>query len=611
MSQTYTATFGVNNNTLQLTITETVNASANTSTIAYDVKVIGDGYDVSNNNYLTLTLNGNNLYNANPGRVVNGTTITNGSFTFSHNSDGTGSFAVYCQYSTILSSSGSVTATISNTYTCTTIARTSTVSASNGTMGTAQTLTVTRASSSYTHTITYTVGSATGTIVTKSSSTSISWTPPVSLASQSTNTTTIKCTLKCTTYNGNTSLGTTATTITLTIPSSVKPSSTSVTATNVGTGLNGLWLQNASKLRLVWVVSTTNDYGATIDSATITVGGRTLSKTISRNGTTTTITASDTTLTTAGTISYTGTATDSRGRTVTMSGSITVKAYSAPGISTAAVERCTSDGTASSSGTYAKVTATITYSTVDGNNSLSGTIGYLGTTAAISSASVSQVIGGGGFDTDNSYTITLSVTDTVGNGASTSLQLPSQFVLMDFYQDGTGMAIGKVAETSNLLDIALPTTFNESIQELKPAIPMAHSNASAGTAGYICLAEITVLKQYANAPIQLEFAQRGACLGTVIFTLQNVTTLFPYTLFAVQIGWLKGVYYKWTDTSTCRVFDIYLEKSEAYDDISLLDIKLPYYMRDKVAIDLVNIFTSDTTDFHGPLPTYRPTYVET
>jgi hypothetical protein len=47
-----------------------------------------------------------------------------------------------------------------------------------------QTVTISRASSSFTHTVAYTFGSSTTTVATKTTSTSVSFTPPVSLASQ-------------------------------------------------------------------------------------------------------------------------------------------------------------------------------------------------------------------------------------------------------------------------------------------------------------------------------------------------------------------------------------------------------------------------------------------
>ena len=74
---------------------------------------------------------------------------------------------------------------------------------------------ITRYNSSYKHTITYAFGNASGTIANKTSSTSITWSIPASLASQIPSATKATCTLTCTTYSGNTSLGTTTFTITL------------------------------------------------------------------------------------------------------------------------------------------------------------------------------------------------------------------------------------------------------------------------------------------------------------------------------------------------------------------------------------------------------------
>lgn len=83
----------------------------------------------------------------------------------------------------------------SQTVTLKTIPRTSSISMPATTMGSANNITITRASSSFTHTPTYSFGSATGTIATKTSSTSVSWTPPTSLATQIPNSTYAKSTI--------------------------------------------------------------------------------------------------------------------------------------------------------------------------------------------------------------------------------------------------------------------------------------------------------------------------------------------------------------------------------------------------------------------------------
>ena len=77
-------------------------------------------------------------------------------------------------------------------------------------IGTNTTITITRDSSAYTHTITFKFGSATGTIATKTTQTSIVWSPAAAtLYAQIPNSVSGYGTITCQTYNGNTLIGTT------------------------------------------------------------------------------------------------------------------------------------------------------------------------------------------------------------------------------------------------------------------------------------------------------------------------------------------------------------------------------------------------------------------
>ena len=84
----------------------------------------------------------------------------------------------------------------------------STIKASKSSIkpGESNTITITRSSSSYTHTIKYTVGKLSGTVATKTTSTSVKVTVPLDAIIQSPNKSQT-CTITCTTYNGNSSLG--------------------------------------------------------------------------------------------------------------------------------------------------------------------------------------------------------------------------------------------------------------------------------------------------------------------------------------------------------------------------------------------------------------------
>lgn len=78
--------------------------------------------------------------------------------------------------------------------------------------GSATTININRASSSFTHTITYSFSGLTGTIATKTSSTSIGWTIPTSFYKKIPDAKSGVVTINCQTFNRNTSIGTSSTT---------------------------------------------------------------------------------------------------------------------------------------------------------------------------------------------------------------------------------------------------------------------------------------------------------------------------------------------------------------------------------------------------------------
>lgn len=86
---------------------------------------------------------------------------------------------------------------------------TSRVACASFNIGTNTTITITRDNKAYTHTLKYSFNGATGTIATKTTQTSIVWTPPAStFYSKIPNSTSGYGTITCETYNGNTLVGT-------------------------------------------------------------------------------------------------------------------------------------------------------------------------------------------------------------------------------------------------------------------------------------------------------------------------------------------------------------------------------------------------------------------
>ena len=341
----------------------------------------------------------------------------------------------------------------SQTVTLKTIPRTSSISMPATTMGSAGTITISRASSSFTHTLTYSFGSATGTIATKTTSTSVSWTPPTSLATQIPNSTSGTCTLTCYTYNGNTLVGTSTTTVTLSVPASIKPTITSLTATRVdGTVPSswGIYVQTKSKVTLT-INGAAGAGGSTISSYSITGGGVSSTQSSVTSGF----------LNTSGSITFTGKVCDSRGRwsdeaTVT----ITVQAYSSPRFTAYSTQRCTSAGASSSNGTYAKSTVSFYWWSCGGKNTLTTAVAYKKSTdssytdAGVTFSSGTQfVFGGGNLSVDYSYDIRFTLTDAFGT-VTVIDSLSTASVLMDFKAGGTGLAVGKVSETDNCFEVS-------------------------------------------------------------------------------------------------------------------------------------------------------------
>ena len=341
----------------------------------------------------------------------------------------------------------------SQTVTLHTIPRRSTASMSATTMGSAGTITISRASTAFTHTLTYSFGTATGTIITKTSSTSVSWTPSTALASQVPNSTSGTCTLTCYTYSGNSLIGTSTSTVTLYVPTSIKPTMTSFTATRVdGTVPSswGIYVQTKSKATLT-INGAAGASGSTITAYSIIGGGISSTQSSVTTGF----------LNTSGSITFTGKVCDSRGRwsdeaTVT----ITVVAYSSPRFTSYSTQRCTSVGTSSANGTYAKSTVSFYWWSCSGKNTLTTAVAYKKSTdstytdaGTTFSSGTEFVFGGGNLSVDYSYDIRFTLTDAFGTVTVVD-SLSTASVLMDFKAGGTGLAVGKVSETDNCFEVS-------------------------------------------------------------------------------------------------------------------------------------------------------------
>lgn len=442
---------------LRVDWSQTKNVSANTSTITCKMYLVNDwSLSINSRSDNTTTIAGTAKTYSSPSISSTGThSLGTVSQTVSHNSDGSKSITIKSVFYLRATLSGTYyeSITASATVTLDSIPRASSLSASNVNMGSATTISITRASSSFTHTLKYSFGSASGTIATKTTSTSVSWTPGLTLANQIPNALTGTCTITCSTYNGDTLIGSKTCTLTLTVPSSVKPTLTSLTATRVDGSVPSSWgvyVQTKSKVTLT-INGAAGSYGSTISSYSITGGGFSSTSSSFTTGF----------LNTSGTITFTATVTDSRGRVSSSAAvSITVQAYSAPSFTSYLSQRCTSGGTVSDEGTYVRGLVSFSYSSCNSKNTVTGSIQYKKssatswTSAGVAfSSGTAVVFGGGAISTETSYDIKYTLTDAFG---SVSIQdiVSTASVVMDFKAGGKGVAVGKVSETDNMFEVS-------------------------------------------------------------------------------------------------------------------------------------------------------------
>lgn len=436
----------------------------------------------------------------NTGKTSSGSqTIFTKTVNVAHASDGKKTLNCSASYNTYVSS-GTVTASASKVLT--TIPRKSTLSVGNGTLGTSLTLGVTRQATSFTHTITYTCGSATGTICTKSTNTSISWTPPLSLASQNTAGTGVSIKYTITTYSGSTNVGSNSYSKSCTIPSTVKPSCT--IAITDPTGIYdkyGAFVQGLSKFKVT--VTPTKAYGSDIKTYKTTANGLTYS------------TASFTTgvLSSSGSLKVSATVTDKRGRSGTASVSKTVLAYSIPSVKKLSVSRCSQNGDPNDKGEFVQVTFSASVSSLGNKNTAKYVLKYKKT----SEDSYTEITFDGSNDVAD-YTNVYSVTDAayifpasssssydvefdvIDNHTSTKRATTAStgFTLMHFGVTGDCIGIGKIAELIDVLDIGLKTRFTGGLlySELEPETDLDDVRIP----GFYIGENVTTYK-YANCPI--------------------------------------------------------------------------------------------------------------
>lgn len=285
------------------------------------------------------------------------------------------------------------------------------------TTGAAATITMDRASSAFTHDVSWSLGAKSGSLGTGVAA-SVGWTPPHDLMTELPNAAAGQVMLTVVTKNGATVVGTTNTAIPLTAGAAVAPTVSAVLwddqNTTVKTSI-GAFVQGLSLIK--GAVTAAGIHGSTVTMKRLVVAGNSLPESQVFQ------------IVDPGTVVASGEATDSRGRSGSKAGNFTVLAYEAPkiGANDWQVQRANAANVADSNGQYLRLDLhAIAKSLIVGSekNSLKVSVRTRPLNGAWTNRNIVtpglvqngaiQISGGAAFLGSQSYEVEVTITDNTG-----------------------------------------------------------------------------------------------------------------------------------------------------------------------------------------------------
>lgn len=373
-----------------------------------------------------------------------------------HNSDGTKkNVNISVSWNSQINYAGTwyETLTASTTFNLPTIPRASSFTLSNTGADVGMTITanISRANTSFTHTVEFYINSSYyEDFDSQKFATSKTFTIPREWlkAMPSSKSATAHC--RVTTYNENTQIGSAVTKdFTVYVPDDIKPTIGEITLSPVAINGKSKLVQGKNKL----VLSLNHCYpgeGSEM-SAFYWDGEGVPSPSVPKDRS---ITIGP--ITKSGTLTYSARVTDLRTSSDIVAKTITCYAYSNPSFSAFNVYRCDKSGSAKSDGDHIRCIFTPKYSSVDGTNSASVKIFGTGKTTTISSTTsgtrVDTLISLDG-NTTSTYKVYATISDSYGGSSTSStITIFGEAKVLNISKDGTGFAIGKASEGKNLFE---------------------------------------------------------------------------------------------------------------------------------------------------------------
>lgn len=461
VTRSFTKTF-TNNSQFKLILdwSYSQHTGNNTSTVTAILKVQSMGYGNTSgwqSKSAGISINGNNMgFTVNPNMGANQTKeLARRSYTFSHNGDGTKSVNISANvnYTGIRWNGGNLgNVTVGGNATLKTIPRASSIGTITGSqIGSGMTIPINRASATFTHDVSLTLGgqtvSATGV------ATSATLTPNLAnFCSQLPNSTSGTATVKVVTKSGGTVIGTTTKSHVIYVPDSVKPSFTSLVFLEAAPDVKALNLGTNRFVRGKSTISATlkgsGIYGSSIKTHNIhlvdfgVVNSSNASFGLYKNWNI------------SGNATVKWSMEDSRGRWVSGSSTISVLHYELPRIIGFSVNR-TTDGSVS----IKKVVSAMRIDTNKTDFIIRVEVLENGIWVSKHSQTnqSTESITLSGFSVNRSYQVRLYVADYFGSISSSTVVSTSK-VLMDLNKD-VGVGVGKKHERG-VLDIGGMVSMN-------------------------------------------------------------------------------------------------------------------------------------------------------
>jgi hypothetical protein len=378
------------------------------------------------------------------------TVLERGTVTIPHNSDGTLSAGIYANFDVARSSyTPQIPLVIDSSMPIPTIPRASTptLDKSSVNYGDPVTIRTNRKSTAFTHVVKVNWNGITE-IVARGVEISYSWYVPREYMSRIPNNTNTTGTIILETYNDSTFIGSKTVNLRTWVPSTIKPSITSLSVSEAAQGLAakfGAYIQ--SKSQLLIKAEASGAYGSTIKSYQIIANGQTFGSASATTGY----------VRNSGLNKITVNITDSRGRTQSRSTTVDVLAYSSPRINLFDVYRCGPSGAAQANGDYARANYKGNVTSLGGKNDKAYTIKYkkksnsTWTSLDLDNSSympdLYKVISG--IDTKTSYDFRLEIADYFGI-AYLTVSIGTASVFMDWAPEGRGLALNKYSEKEGL-----------------------------------------------------------------------------------------------------------------------------------------------------------------